>query len=78
MIFIQKLRVQIVNKPIATVRDHFLTFGSFLTPIVSRFHLPLIIPPILYLQLVDYFCFRVCSGYQSEVKIFYAIIAYVH
>jgi hypothetical protein len=23
------------------VRDHYLTFGSFLTPIVSRFYLPL-------------------------------------
>jgi hypothetical protein len=37
MIFIQKLRVQIVTM----VRDHCLTFASFLTPIVSRFHLPL-------------------------------------
>jgi hypothetical protein len=41
MIFIQKLRVKIVNKTsIATVQD-YLTFGSFLTPIISRFHLPL-------------------------------------
>jgi hypothetical protein len=35
MIFIQKLRVQIVTS-IATVQDHYLTFGSFLTPIFSR------------------------------------------